>query len=330
MNDSKKLFVRLCAAALAAPLLLAGCSGDGASGGDAHPAGEDSAAEDIVTNEQYAVLDEELPLLADLLPGVIAQLSSGGRVPEEYRPAESTPACIDPISLKGTWCVEGSTTETPLASTDSTVPAEFPSSDPAIEEFTCLPDTLVFGLGDNGYPVDSLGGLSVNAGYYLADLTYRNQDGTPFYSILPYAVNGTTLAVGFYDSQEEDSAAKVQEMDYLISWNGWKLTLSYGEESVTYVPYVTVRDAETGHVHHGGEIVAGYDGIDGITGIYPDAEEPQIVYGEGEPLEASYEFREDGTVTIQVEDGRSYEFTFRYSGDTLTLIDGNHVALYAM
>ena len=92
MNDSKKLFVRLCAAALAAPLLLAGCSGDSASGGDAHPAGEDSAAEDIVTNEQYAVLDEELPLLADLLPGVIAQLSSGGRVPEGVPPRRIHPS----------------------------------------------------------------------------------------------------------------------------------------------------------------------------------------------------------------------------------------------
>lgn len=325
MSNYRTFLISLCAV-----LLLAGCSSSSSLEGPEASAGDEASSENIITNEQYAILDGELPLQGNLLPEVITQLASGGRVPEEYRLTESIPACIDPVSLKGTWCVEGSSTETPLASTDQMIPAQFSSGSPAIEELTCLPDTLVFGLGSSGYPVDSLAGLSVNAGYYLTDFTYRSQDGTPFYSILPYTVNGTTLAVGFYDSGEDDSAAKVQELDYLLDWTGWKLTLTYEDESVTYVPFVTIRDEEDGHVTHGGTLVAGYDGIDGITAVYPSADEPQIVYNEGEPLGASFDFREDGTVTIDVEDGRTYELIFRYSGDTLTLIDGSHVALYAL
>ncbi len=302
--------------------LLAGCSSNEAGASTSGSAGADTN----ISDSADAGTSKEP--LHDLLPEKMTELSSGGKVPEEYRVTDPVPACVDPISLMGTWCVEGSSAEAPLAATDTRIPAAFQSGTPSILELTCLPDTLVFGLGDTGYMADSIAMASINGGFYLSNLTYRNQDGSAFYGILPYTVSGKTLAAGFYDSDGEDGAQKAQEIDYLMDWTGWKLTLTYEEESVTYVPYVTIRDEESGHVTQGGSIIAGYEAIDGITAVYPRAGESTIAYGD-EVLKASYDFRENGSVSIEVEDGRAYELTFRYSGDTLTLIDRQHVALYA-
>lgn len=64
--------------------------------------------------------------------------------------------------------------------------------------------------------------------------------------------------MGIYDTHENTLALSVsvggdtmnnlefQEMDYEISWTGWKLTLTYDGESAIYVPDAVIRDAEKG------------------------------------------------------------------------------------
>ena len=284
--------------------------------------------DDVVKNDQYAVIDPEAPLQEGVLPKKMTELSSGGRIPEGALTEGLLPASVDPVSLKGTWCVEGSDVENPTAATDTMTDTDFISEDGTITGMTVLPDTMVLGLSSSGYSSSTVYDLGYYSSYMLADTTYRKQDGTSFYAIVPYGVSGSTLAFGFYDAGDDDDAILAQEMDYQMDWTGWKLTLTRDGESITYVPTSSIVNAESGTVCTGGSIVPGYDGIDGITGVYPAADDAYIKYGD-EKYTADFTFREDGTVTIALKSGKTYNLTFRYSGDTLTLIDGDHVALYA-
>lgn len=54
---------------------------------------------------------------------------------------------------------------------------------------------------------------------------------------IAYGISADTLAIGLISTNESEPASfDIQEIDYHISFTAWKLTLSYGEESVTYVP----------------------------------------------------------------------------------------------
>ncbi|MCD8333190.1 MAG: hypothetical protein LUB60_03550 [Clostridiales bacterium] len=306
---------------LCAALTLTGCT---AASGDA----EDSAEEEVTLNDQYAPYEDTLDLATDLLPFRIDDISYGGTVPDEYAVEAGDAARYDVTALLGSWCVEGSTSGATEHATETTVKAKFESDDDAIRAFTVLPDTIVFGIGSSGEAVDSIMDMYIYcSAYLLADFSCRSQDDNSFTAMVPYTIGGNTLAVGFYDSSGDDSAVLKQEMDYLMEWTGWKLTLTYGDESVTYVPSEVVDDAENGYVTVGGDIIAGYDGIDGITSVDPDPDNPTVSYGD-KTKKATFDFREDGTVTITVKGGETYELEFRYSGKTLTLIDGDHVAMY--
>ncbi len=327
----KKKFLKIIVPVLCASFLLAGCSSDSGDSEGSEISVSSAESEQNAGNpqSQYAVSSEKLPAASDIMPKMMTSLSYGGFVPEEYSVDIQEEARYDVVALKGRWCVEGSAaSDEPAQATDTLIKAQFASDDSevSITEMTSFPDTIVFGLNSSGYSSDTLLDIYVYAmNYLIADFSYRNQDNQSFTAVVPFAIDGNTLALGFYDASGEDDAALAQEIDYLMDWTGWKLTLTYGDESVTYVPTVILSDADDGVVMTGGSIISGYEGIDGITEVDPG--EGTVVI-DGKSRKATFEFREDGTATIQVRRGETYELSFRYSGDTLTLIDGDHVALY--
>ncbi len=310
-----------------ASLVLSGCSSE-AVDADTESAQESEAAQDGDMHTDYAVHDDLLPVAENVMPKMMTDLSYGGYVPDEYAGEVTEDPRYDLVALMGSWCVEGSTIDTPLQATDTMIEALFEpdSSGVTVTKMTCLPDTMVFGLNSSGFASSTLLDMYVYGwNYLLTDFSFRNQRDNSFTAILPYYIDGNTLAVGFYDSSGDDDAVLVQELDYLMEWTGWKLTLTYDGESVTYVPRNVIADEKNGYVTAGGKIVSGYTGIDGITAVYPADGEVVI---DDETYKASFTFREDGTATIKVRRGNTYELEFRYSGDTLTLIDGDHAALY--
>ncbi|MCD8299677.1 MAG: hypothetical protein LUC41_00635, partial [Clostridiales bacterium] len=262
----KKYFAVLLSA-LCAAALLSGCSSpDNGAAADTESSIETDT--NIILHDQYAIYDEPMDLLTDLLPAKIRHLSSGGVIPNEYVDDEKEPARYDPSALLGKWrAVDADSGQTTQA-TDVTVDALF-KSDGNIKAITCLPDTIVFGLDVNGNLADSILDMDIYCGTYLvSDFSFRDQGGSSFTSILPFEIQGNTLATGFYDTSvsDSDTVLLAQEMDYLIEWTGWKLTLTYGNETATYVPRDYLDD---GDVLNGGDIIAGYDGIDGITNVDP-------------------------------------------------------------
>lgn len=129
--------------------------------------------------------------------------------------------------------------------------------------------------------------------------------------------------IGFYEADGANALVKVAEISYQIEWVGWKLTLSCNNVSCTYIPYEVEPD---GKIENGGDIVDGYKPWDSIVGVYPWW--PKIKYGYQNYADAEFHFNEDGTAVIST-DGKERSVSFRYSGKTLTIIDGETESVYA-
>lgn len=155
-----------------------------------------------------------------------------------------------------------------------------------------------------------------------------------------------TLALGFIGEEESGNVVNVVETHYKISWTGWKLTLTYGDYSMTYVPSNFGADRENKELYTGGGYVEGYSIIEDLgekvecyirSGEEYDA---RIVYYDPELFinKAMVCCNEDGTMTIDTMEESSYDYrypakhydlTYRASQEALTLISGDTVSVYS-
>lgn len=156
-----------------------------------------------------------------------------------------------------------------------------------------------------------------------------------------YSVSDDTLAVGLISIKNIGSIPDkfnpdgfdIEEVDYNISFTGWKLTLSYEDESVTYIPKDFDRSEKINLNKNGLE--PGYEGVDGIVGIhnnpyYHDGLHQGILYGLDDYYTgAELNFYEDGTVTIVDFYGKRMKYQFLMSSYMLTLISESETAVYS-
>lgn len=146
---------------------------------------------------------------------------------------------------------------------------------------------------------------------------------------IAYGVSGDTLAIGLLSSSDEDADnSNIQEIDYKISFTGWKLTLSYGEKSVTYIP----EDFDSSKIidlYQNG-LEKGYQVVDGILGITYGDNLKQVMYDLHEGyVDANIDLNEDGKAIISASNGKKNELKYTVSGDCLTLFSDKEEGVYS-
>lgn len=146
---------------------------------------------------------------------------------------------------------------------------------------------------------------------------------------IAYGISEDTLAIGLIStSDSEPTSFDIEEIDYNITFSGWKLTLSYGDESVTYIPR-SFQQTEIINLNHKG-LEPGYENVNGILGINNLNSTQQIMYDFHEGYkDVKINFAEDGTMVIDDLNGNRSELQYLVSSDTLTLISDSEVGVYS-
>lgn len=156
---------------------------------------------------------------------------------------------------------------------------------------------------------------------------------------IAYMFDGDVLAVGFTDveSDENVTGTDIKEIDYIVSWIGSKLELTYDGESLVYVPEQIEKGFGVDIVNAGP--VSDSDIVDGICGIGVTSDvwdgnnflEEAVMYDIHEGyIEASYQFEEDGSLLFDSAVGGRHKYTYLYSGDSLTLIADGKPYVYSL
>lgn len=330
------------AAALAAVALFLGLALGGRSSGEGTQADAASSQEreaqktdqgDAAGQKADGREEETGEPESDILPAkVTADLNTGNLIVPEGFGAEAHDSGQYPMeALFGYWVVEGYVSGEDIHPTETTMEIDTGEETAVLERF---PETMNFGpesrnatditLSDNIEKYKNKYAQMGTATFSMNKLR-ESGDTMGMMANVFYDTSGDTLGIGFPRVISE-TEAEITEVDYKISWTGWKLTLTSGEESVTYVPYVTIRDEEEGIVTVGGNLIKGYPLIDEIVGIWP----PDHIVCQDQPFsstEARFDFREDGSLTIDTGEG-SHEFEYLYSGDCTTLRSGEETAVF--
>ena len=143
---------------------------------------------------------------------------------------------------------------------------------------------------------------NINLGQGSIEYNYEELEGLSAWDAggynFAYGVSGDTLAIGLLSSSDEDADnSNIQEIDYKISFTGWKLTLSYDDKSVTYIP----EDFDSSKIidlYQNG-LEKGYQATDGILGITYGDDLHQVMYDLHEGyVDADIDFDEDGKVQL--------------------------------
>lgn len=274
-------------------------------------------------------------------------------VPEKHQAMEHDNSDIPPISLFGTWVMEDYVADSP----------EHPAAGSRMEvtagkgdtiECECLPFHMVF----DGYLdlVDLLnstekdieeqniqGMCSVRMKFYenSSDEGHQNSD-VSFDGF--FDTHGNILAVGVPYGKDA-SQKNICEIKYEMEWTGWKLKLTYGDYSATYVPYLLHNDSVTTFYISKYTPVSTFTAINDI--LYISKHDLLNVEKKGSlefyapeyhSRDAVLEFREDGTLVITTDetltDGNTYpkttyEYEYRLSADSLTLITQEQMSVYS-
>lgn len=204
-------------------------------------------------------------------------------------------------------------------------------------QMPCLPDSLVFLEGNEEKKEEY--NLPSKSNYCFSNYFFKATDNATTCYITLYRTQKDSLLIGFViPESDKHNIWQVEEKEYkILSWVGWKLVLDYEGESAVYVPQNIIDNSDLAWY---GELAADYKPIDNIIGIslskaslQDQGQEGVFIRFQDESKEESEEaaeiqFSEDGIVEIKTISGKEFCYEFRYSGDTLTLISGNQIAVY--
>ena len=181
---------------------------------------------------------------------------------------------------------------------------------------------------------------------YTGDLqeSMRNvsiRSGSPLENKVAYSIQGDDLVIGisdmdFYVDSIDDfngkNEIKVEEIRYKLNLHGEKMELSYGDETITYIPEIMTHDSwgETFHIENAGP-VGNHLPAEDIMGITMTSNGGALMKDiHSGYLGTDYTFFEDpDTVQIDCEDGSHYEYQYIYSGDCFSLIEGDDYHIYS-
>lgn len=300
-----------------------------------------------------------------LLPTRIEQLSSGGVVPEGSEPIEGEEGAYPIESLWGEWVLADENVEveqTVHTKTPSYVNEEGETEGGLDIEIKVFPQKIYFlpwwvenkiymsslTLSNSYYDVSSLlidSSTDLGNVDITEDTTYEDTllgaalrkwsccpgNATFDYNEyrLAYRISGNTLALGLLSTESEDlDELDITEIDYEISFSGYQLTLTYGDESVTYIPSGW-EESQTNELYFSGP-EQGYEEMDNILGITLRNYQKVMLDCNDGYVDATYDFQDDGVLTIETENGDRLQYTYLLSELTITLISNDKVSVYSV
>ena len=295
---------------------------------------------------------EDMNILATKLT-----LDADGRlcIPEGAEAMAHNNRVYHPISMLGDWVPE---TDAYSISDSSNF---HPASDSRIVlgegenfvELECLPISFELTPYDPDYDAmfgnldimnANVGGMYCLEGKFMENPSEENRIGHAMEIKGYFDTHEDVLAMGFEVALESETVSRMQEIHYTISWAGYRLTLTYGDYSMTYVP-AAFRDERWSLTEEGGCIPM-CTPIDGLgEKIYYQAG-PNA----GDKFKTSYytpeyfmqdgtaKYNTDGTITIDTVEMQSnnykypakhLELKYRVSKYAMTLISEENTAVYS-
>ena len=148
-----------------------------------------------------------------------------------------------------------------------------------------------------------------------------------------YHVSGNNIAFGISsiaDTLSEGDTADLLEIDYTVDWDGAYLTLGYADSKVTYVPRVYADNGNKIEVYDTKSVSRTPD-ENAVVGLQLNHESNRadyIEYKYGIPLNITDTVIEDNKISITDSLDQEHVFdSFYYSGDTLTVAEGDAVSI---
>ena len=170
---------------------------------------------------------------------------------------------------------------------------------------------------------------------------WQVRDSDPLENKIAYSIQGEDLVIGisdmdyYFDSIDDfngKNEIKVEEIRYKINIHGEKMELSYGDETITYIPEIMTHDTwgETFHIENAGP-VGNHLPAEDIMGITMTNNGGALMKDIHDGyLGADYTFFDNpDMVQIDCVDGSHYEYQYIYSGDCFSLIEGDDFHIYS-
>lgn len=291
---------------------------------------------------------------AKMLPTKIENLNDKVSIPDGSMPEINNDHKYLQEYLCGVWILEGASGNIKEASpTDKTMEVQTSNEK---KQMACLPIQLDLG------PISIEEDPFIACGVRFGELLFETQDEENYLGLesasIVYDVDGSVLAVGFLDKkinvskgnvvdykENAVSEVSVDEFQYKFELSGWKLKLTYGDETAVYVP----ADIDAGNGvtfsacavsvfgvvglnedREGGGVLAGYETMDDILFMNPAGDPSEVRFTLQTEKTAQYEFSEDGSMSVKTEDGFEKEYKFLYSGRNLVLMSGQDTTIYSV
>lgn len=181
--------------------------------------------------------------------------------------------------------------------------------------------------------------LNAGIGYTSFDFDYVDSSmewlkelspwGSPFNTI--YSINGNTLSIGLNSISDSGPAEfSLTEIDYEIEFCGSKMTLTYNDESITYIPESFENGSSIKLIYSAP--LWGQEPVEGIKGIFytGNNEESSIMYDTHTGYEnCSMDFSDDGKLNILTSSGQQHQFSYLLSEECLTLYSPSGLSVYS-
>lgn len=275
-------------------------------------------------------------------------------VPEKHQAMEHDNSYIPPISLFGTWVMEDYSDNEAIHPAEGTrMEVSYGTGDTVECEF--LPYYMLFeGYMDIVDLLEStekdiedqnlMGMCSARMKFYenSSDENHQDEDVT-FDGV--FDTHGNILAMGIPYGKDA-SQKKICEIKYEVEWVGWKLKLKYGDYAVTYVPYLLHENSTQSFHISKFTPVSTSSAINDIVYIskneFRNAEKKgtvEISSPEYHSRDAVFEFNEDGSLVISTDETltaenrfpqATYEYQYRLSAESLTLITPDQMSIYSL
>lgn len=265
---------------------------------------------------------------------------TGGKAAKGCEAKEHEKGKYDPEWLTGSWVLEDEEAIKNLDKAETIQYVDKFNGETEKVEALCFPKEITFGefdsLPDLENQCDKIAGICAGKATYLST---EDQSELREKKIL-YDISKNTLAIGItelgmslLEDDEFPKELEVIEMDYKISWKGYKLTLKYGEDAVTYIPS-SFKDYNglTGTY----ALADGNAAIDDIYEIsFEDNSNAGIKYGENEYddytsyINATISFEENENLSIQSENGNQHKLKFLYGETVFMIMKGDQQSLYS-
>lgn len=197
---------------------------------------------------------------------------------------------------------------------------------------------------------DPFGVFMESLGYGLAAAEFQAPEKVPKgFSFLAedarkaaYTISGGKLALGITNEATDGSSdwgkdyldeTDLQELDFDIQLKGYRMTLTNGEDTATYIPLILAENGLTHPDMPKAGLVPDYERLGEIYGITLDPEEGNQIMGEDthrgyEPADVT--LGDDGKADIRLSDGTKLDCGFYYSGDSLTLLKDGKASVYSL